>query len=121
MNAVRTTAEPYWDLVEQSLEEAAFFWKRWEADLESLTRSLDEVSSWTEDRLHGALDGIRVGSEKVVEITEAALRGKDPAAITAAAHVLAAQSPASAREALATVIRSAKGTPLLAMTRGIET
>ena len=64
MNAVRTTAEPYWDLVEQSLEEAAFFWKRWEADLESLTRSLDDVWSWTEDRLHGALDGVRVGRRK---------------------------------------------------------
>src|SRR6185437_15094802 len=93
MNAVRTTAQPYWDLVEQSFEEAAFFWKRWEADLESLTRSLDEVWSWTEDRLHGALDGVRVAGEKVVEVTETALHGKDDAAITAAAHALAAQTP----------------------------
>jgi uncharacterized protein (TIGR02270 family) len=121
MNAVRTTAEPYWDLVEQSLEEAAFFWKRWEGDLESLTRSLDDVWSWTEDRLHGALDGVRVAGEKIVEVTEAALQGKDHAAITAAAHALAAQTPTRAREALATAIRNAKGTPLLAMTRGIET
>ena len=121
MNAVRTTAEPYWDLVEQSLEEAAFFWKRWEADLESLTRSLDDVWSWTEDRLHGALDGVRVAGERVVEATEAALSGKDQAAITAAAHALAAQSPVRAREALATAVRHAKGTRLLAMTRGIET
>ncbi len=121
MNAVRTTAEPYWDLVEQSLEEAAFFWKRWEADLGSLTRSLDEVWSWTEDRLHGALDGVRVAGDKVVAATEAALRGKDHAAITVAAHVLAAQTHASAREALATAVRNTKGTPLLAMTRGIET
>lgn len=121
MNAVRTTAEPYWDLVEQSLEEAAFFWKRWEADLESLTRNLDEVWSWTEDRLHGALDGVRVAGEKVVEVTEAALHGKDHAAITASAHALAAQTPARAREALAAAVRNAKGTSLLAMTRGIET
>ena len=121
MNAVRTTAEPYWDLVEQSLEEAAFFWKRWEADLESLTRSLDDVWSWTEDRLHGALDGVRVGREKITQVTEASLLGKDPAAITAAAHVLAAQTPMRAREALATAIRTAKGIPLLAMIRGIET
>jgi len=28
MTAVRSTAEPYRDLVEQSLEEAAFLWKR---------------------------------------------------------------------------------------------
>ena len=121
MTAVRTTAEPYWDLVEQSLEEAAFFWKRWEGDLESLTRSLDDVWSWTEDRLHGALDGVRVAGERVVEVTEAALRGKDPAAITAAAHALAARTPARAREALAAAIRDAKGIRLLAMIRGIET
>jgi uncharacterized protein (TIGR02270 family) len=121
MNAVRTTAEPYWDLVEQSLEEAAFFWKRWEGDLGSLTRSLDEVWSWTEDRLHGALDGVRVAGDKVVDATEAVLRGKDQAAITAAAHVLAAQTPAHAREALAAAVRAAKGPSLHAMTRGIET
>jgi uncharacterized protein (TIGR02270 family) len=121
MNAVRATAEPYWDLVEQSLEEAAFLWKRWEADLQSLTRSLDEVWSWTEDRLHGALDGVRVGGEKVVEATEPALSGKDLAAITAAAHVLAAQTPAHAREALAAAVRNAKGAVLRAMTRGMET
>ena len=120
MNAVRTTAEPYWDLVEQSLEEAAFFWKRWEGDLESLTRSLDDVWSWTEDRLQGALDGVRVAGEKIAEVTEAALHGKDHAAITAAAHVLAAGTPTRAREALATAVRNAKGIPLLAMVRGIE-
>ena len=121
MNAVRTTAEPYSDLVEQSFEEAAFLWKRWEADLESLTRSLEEVWSWTEDRLQGALDGVRVAGEQVVEATEAALRGKDQAAITAAAHVLAARTPGRAREALATAVRNAKGAALVAMTRGIET
>jgi uncharacterized protein (TIGR02270 family) len=121
MNAVRTTAEPYWDLVERSLEEAAFFWKRWEADLDSPTRNLDEVWSWTEDRLHGALDGVRVAGEKVVEATEAALSGKDYAAITAAAHVLAAQTPPRARDALAQALRGANGASLRAMTRGIET
>jgi uncharacterized protein (TIGR02270 family) len=121
MNAVPITSEPYWELVEQSLEEAAFFWKRWEADLQSLTRSLDEVWSWTEDRLHGALDGVRVAGDRVSEVTQAALRGKDLSAITAAAHVLAAQTPPHAREALARAVREAKGPALSAMTRGIET
>ncbi|MGH8295759.1 MAG: hypothetical protein ACRETZ_09725, partial [Steroidobacteraceae bacterium] len=121
MNAVRTTAEPYRELIEQSLEEAAFFWKRWEADLESLTRNLEEVESWTEDRLHGALDGVRVAGEKVAEVTEAALRGKDHAAITAAAHILSSQTPAGARESLAAAVRDSNGASLRAMTRGIET
>lgn len=121
MNAVRTTAEPYRDLVDQSLEEAAFYWKRWEADLESLTRNLDEVWSWTEDRLAGALDGVRVAGGRVVEITEAALHGEDLAARTVAAHVLAAKTPQHAREALAAAVRQAAGAPLQAMARGIET
>lgn len=121
MNAVRTAAEPYWDLVQQSLEEAAFFWKRWEADLQNLTRNLDEVGSWTEERLHGALDGVRVAGERVLEATEAALHGKDPAARTAAAQVLAAGTPERARGALAGAVREARGAPLQALVRGIET
>jgi uncharacterized protein (TIGR02270 family) len=107
--------------VDQSLEEAAFYWKRWEADLESLTRNLDEVWSWTEDRLAGALDGVRVAGGRVVEITEGALHGEDLAARTVAAHVLAARTPDHAREALAAAVRQASGAPLQAMVRGIET
>lgn len=121
MSAVRTPAEPYQDLVDQSLEEAAFYWKRWEADLDSLTRNLDEVWSWTEDRLAGALDGVRVAGGRVVEITAAALHGEDLAARTAVAHVLAAKTPQPAREALAAAVRQAAGAPLQAMVRGIET
>jgi uncharacterized protein (TIGR02270 family) len=121
MNAVRTATEPYWDLVAQSLEEGAFYWKRWEADLQSLTRNLDEVWSWTEDRLQGALDGVRVAGDRVVEVTQAALEGEDLAARTVAAHLLAAKTPAHAREALATAVRQAQGAPLRAMVRGIET
>jgi uncharacterized protein (TIGR02270 family) len=121
LNAVRTTTEPYWDLVDQSLEEAAFYWKRWEADLQSLTRNLDEVGSWTEDRLAGALDGVRVAGGRVVEVTQAALEGEDLAARTVAAHVLAARTSEPAREALAAAVREAAGEPLQAMARGIET
>ena len=121
MNAVRSIAEPYWDLVAQSLEEAAFLWKRWEADLGSLTRNLDEVWTWTEERLHGALDGVRVAGERVLEVTEAALHGKDMAARCAAAQVLAAGTPERARGALAAAVREAHGAPLQALARGIET
>jgi len=121
MTAPRTTVEPFWDLVDQSLEEAAFLWTRWETDLGSLTRNLDEVWSWTEDRLQGALDGVRVAGERIVEITESALHGKDASARTVAAHVLAGQSPVRAREALAATIREARGSELESIARGIET
>src|SRR5436190_11144567 len=64
------------DLVEESLDEAAFLWGRWESELVSLTRSLDEVWTWTEDRLHGALDGVRAaGPAFVVAATQAMSSG----------------------------------------------
>ena len=39
----QTVAEPFPDLVDESLDEAAFLWRRWERELTSLTRSLDEI------------------------------------------------------------------------------
>jgi uncharacterized protein (TIGR02270 family) len=116
----RTTAEPFWDLVEESLDEAAFLFKRWEADLASPTRSLDEVWSWTEDRLQGALDGVRVARDGVVRLTESAVGGDDLAQLTICAHILAARSPAEARTQLSAVIRDARGPRLASMVRGIE-
>ena len=84
-----TDAGPYWDLVEQSLEEAEFLWKRWEADLSSLTRNLAATSTWTEERLHGALDGVRIAGERIVEVAAGALGSGNLAAQTVAAHLLA--------------------------------
>ncbi|MGH8258621.1 MAG: hypothetical protein ACREUG_02915, partial [Steroidobacteraceae bacterium] len=121
MSAARTAAEPFDDFVGQSLEEAAFLWKRWESDLDHPTRNLDEAWIWTEDRLHGALDGVRVAGERIVQVTEEALQGEHAAMLAAAAHVLAAQSPVRAREALATAVRQAGGVRLEAIARGIET
>ena len=120
MAAAPTTAEPLWQLVEESLEEAAFYWKRWEADLRSPTRNLDEVWSWAEDRLQGALDGVRVAGQGIMRATETALCDGDKWTLAVTAHVLAAQSPAVAREALAAAIREASGPKLWSMIRGIE-
>jgi uncharacterized protein (TIGR02270 family) len=117
----RTTAEPFWDLVEESLDEAAFLWKRWEADLDSPTRSLDGVWSWTEDRLQGALDGVRVARQQVVRLARLVFEADDPARLTVCAHLLAARCAAQACEQLADVIREAKGARLWSMIRGIET
>ena len=44
------TAVPFADLIGHSFDEAAFLWRRWEHELASPTRNLDEVWSWTEDR-----------------------------------------------------------------------
>ena len=113
-------AEPLWDLVEESLDESAFLWKRWEAELHSLTRSLNEVWSWTEDRMQGALDGVRAAGGSVMRTLEPALGGDDPALLSVAAHLLAAKTPPEARSLLATLLRDAAGPRLWAMVRGVE-
>ena len=54
-----------WDLVQESFDEAAFLWSRWEEALASHARDLAGVSFWVEERLFGSLDGIRLGGEDV--------------------------------------------------------
>jgi len=120
MTVSRTTAEPLWDLVEESLEEAAFLWKRWEADIVSLTRNLDEVYSWTEDRLQGALDGVRAAGAAITHVAGSAIGAEDPALVTVGAHLLAARSPVDARNALVAAVGEAQGPRLWSMVRGIE-
>jgi uncharacterized protein (TIGR02270 family) len=117
---VRATATPFWDLIEESRDEAAFLWKRWEADLSSPVRSLQEVWSWSEDRLQGALDGVRVAGNQLVRICGADLDGADTARLTVVAHLFAAGSVPEARTQLATALRGATGPRLWAMIRGIE-
>jgi len=114
------TAEPFWDLVEESLEEAAFLWKRWEAELASPVRNLQEIGSWTEDRLHGALDGVRVARDGLLRLTQSAVEADDAVRLTLGAHLLAAGSPAAARSQLATLVREATGPRLWSFIRGIE-
>lgn len=120
MTAAPAKAEPFRDLVDESLDESAFLWKRWEADLQSLTRSLAEVVSWTEDRLQGALDGVRAAGSGVTEVLEPVLAGDDPALLPVAAHLLAAKSAPAARTLLAAALRDAAGGRLSSLIRGVE-
>jgi uncharacterized protein (TIGR02270 family) len=120
MDVARTTSEPLWDLVEESLDEAVFLWKRWEADLAHPTRSLDEVWSWTEDRLQGALDGVRIAGAAVPRLAVAALGGDDAAQIAVSAHLLADRSTPEGRIPLVAAVRAATGSRLSSMVRGIE-
>jgi uncharacterized protein (TIGR02270 family) len=114
------TAAPFWDLVEESLEEAAFLWKRWEAELASPVRNLQEIVSWTEDRLQGALDGVRVAGDGLLRLMQATVAEDDPVRLTIGAHLMAAGSAAEARTSLATWVREATGPRLWSLVRGIE-
>jgi uncharacterized protein (TIGR02270 family) len=113
-------AAPFRDLVDESFDEAAFLWRRWESELASLTRNLDEIYSWTEDRLHGALDGVRVGGDAAIEIASEALASDDLDRITAGAAVLASSSEPTAINALVASLQVAKDAKLLAIVRSLE-
>ena len=122
MSANPQAREPFWDIVEESLDEAAFLWVRWESDLQSLTRNLDDVFNWSEDRLHGALDGVRVaGAQALQRFFLPALESDDLPRMTVCAHLMALGSGPAALEALAIALKSADGKKLDALLRGIET
>jgi uncharacterized protein (TIGR02270 family) len=120
MSPQQTAAEPFRDLVDESFDEAAFLWRRWESELASPTRNLDEIYSWTEDRLHGALDGIRVGGAAAIETATAALGSDEIDRVTVGAGVLASSADSGATDALAAALKEAKGEKLRAMVRALE-
>ncbi len=114
------TAEPFLDVAEESLDEAAFLWRRWEADLSSFDRNLEQVSSWTEDRLHGALDGIRAAGARALELAGAGLASDEPARISACAGVLASNADRRAAEPVLAALAAASGPRLEGLVRGLE-
>ena len=116
----QTVAEPFPDLIEESLDEAAFLWRRWESELTSLTRSLDEIYSWTEDRLHGALDGVRVAGPRAVEVGRKELESEENDRVTVATAILGSIGEAGAPEAIAAALKGAEGKRLQAILRGLE-
>ena len=120
MSPLQKAAEPFRDLVDESFDEAAFLWRRWESELASPTRNLDDIYSWTEDRLHGALEGIRVGGPAAIEMATEALGSDDLYRVSAAAGILATSSDRDATDALVAALKDAKGTRLRAIVRALE-
>jgi len=114
-------AGPFPEIVEENLDEAAFLWGRWESELGSLTRNLDEVWSWTEDRLNGAIDGVLVARDPLFgRLIDRALSAKDLLFHTLAAHLLTVTPDPAARQRMAQLLCEAEGANLAAMLRGIE-
>lgn len=111
---------PFRDLVEESFDEAAFLWRRWESELANPTRSLDEIYSWTEDRLHGALEGARIGGSATLELATTALRSEDLDRVTAAAAVLGGSSDPAAIDPLVAELTAATDAKRLAIVRSLE-
>jgi uncharacterized protein (TIGR02270 family) len=83
-----TAAAPFfWDIAEESLDEAAFFWGLRDAALLSPDRTPFEIETVIEGRLHGAIDGLAIPDQSLVErLLTPALDSDDPATVTVAAH-----------------------------------
>ncbi|MGH8176802.1 MAG: hypothetical protein ACREV5_11130 [Steroidobacter sp.] len=113
-------ASPFADLVDASFDEAAFLWRRWENELSSLTRNLDEVWSWTEDRLHGALDGVRVVGDELTATVRERLASGDSDATSVCAALLAASSAQDAISVLTSALADAQDGRLRSLLRGLE-
>lgn len=120
MPPLQSTARPFPDLVEESFDEAAFLWSRWESELSSPTRNLDEVWSWTEDRLQGALDGVRVAGTGVVDVCVNSLMSDELDRVVIGAAVLASSSERNATDAIAAALSVGAGERLRAMVRALE-
>jgi len=116
----QTVASPFPDLVDESLDEAAFLWRRWEGELTSLTRNLDEIYSWTEDRLHGALDGVRVAGTRALDVATKELGSEDSDRVTVGTAILGSIVESGAPEAIAAALKTAEGKRLDAILRGLE-
>ncbi|HEY4366072.1 MAG TPA: hypothetical protein VGN07_02475 [Steroidobacteraceae bacterium] len=111
---------PLPELIEESLGEAIFLWQRWEGELTSLTRNLDEVWSWTEDRLHGALAGVRVAADRTVAIATPGLASDNVHHVAVSAYLLASSTAADAAAALVRSLTTAQGPQLAAIVRALE-
>jgi uncharacterized protein (TIGR02270 family) len=112
---------PLWDIVEETLDEAEFLWRRWQAMLGTHAYGLDGVSFWVEERLLGAIDGLQITDESVFKaLLMPALVSDDSSRAAVAAHVLASEGGPAATEALSTAFREATGERLLALEHGLE-
>lgn len=120
MSSASAARKPLPDLVEESFDEATFLWGRWESELTSLTRNLDEIWSWTEDRLHGALAGVRVAGDGLVSLCAPHLTSEDPLRVTAATAALASGTSNEICKTIGDALGAASGPQLAAMIRAFE-
>ncbi len=121
MSTSKPSIDPLPDLIDESVDEAAFLWQRWEQDLASASRNLDDVWTWTEDRLNGSLDGVRIAGDGMFEsVLAGAMASDNSFRQTAVASALATAPTRNARHLLADAVRDAAGPQLAACMRGIE-
>jgi uncharacterized protein (TIGR02270 family) len=109
-----------WSLVEDSLDEAEFLWTRWHVLQDSHRHDLGQVAFWAEERLLGALDGVKVAGDSGLDhLFESALISGIPARIACAACIAASLDSPRARALVARALTSFVGVELTAVCSGL--
>ena len=79
----------FWEIVDESMGEAEFLWRRWESALVAAGMNVAGVETWIEDRLLGAIDGLVVAGDAGIErIVGPALDSDDLCRVSAASHAM---------------------------------
>lgn len=112
----------FWDIVEESLDEAEFLWNRFEGALLAPNQRLDDLSIWIEDRLAGSIDGlVAAGVAGVDRVLGPALGDKRATRIAVATHALIAGSTAPGLALVSSTLAEAKKPSVReAVRRGLE-
>ena len=111
-----------WEIVDESMSEAEFLWRRWESALVACDMNVAAVATWIEERLLGALDGLIVAGDAGIErILVPALDSDDLCRVSAAAHALFLTGhPGDTTDIFVSHFASASEQKRAAMRRAIE-
>lgn len=122
--ATNSTDHTLWDVCEEHLDDAVFYWEQWELALSSANQTTLELSQGLEETLHAHLDALVVGAEPVAErllLPIVADDSQEAALISVATWVLLRSEQADHTSAVLEAVRSCKSlSRLSALLRGIE-
>jgi uncharacterized protein (TIGR02270 family) len=121
VSTTRRLPDPLWEIVEETLDEAEFLWRRWQDVLWTHAHGLDGVSFWVEERLLGAIDGLHVAGETALDsLLIPALGADDLFRAAVAAHVIATAGEPRGTAALVAAFCASDGDRLVALEHGLE-
>ena len=110
-----------WSVVEESLDEADFLWRRREAALAAHDQTPAGVEFRIEERLLGAIEGLCVPGDAAVDrLLAPALEAGEPSMVAVAAQALAVGETAAGIDCLTAAFLRASGARLQALRRGLE-
>jgi uncharacterized protein (TIGR02270 family) len=110
-----------WGIVEESLDEGEFLWRRRRQALDAHDQTPETVEATIEERLLGAIDGLCVpGARAVDRVLAPALDAGDADVVSLAAHAALVGGTAEGQAGFAAAFLGGSGARLEALRRGLE-